>query len=408
MKITLSTIFVFTLLFARTQVSLPKTIDFDTTKRFEIGLNSSHDIQTTSISLKFANTLLKGGELTEDFTSKTLAKQNDINRIGREFSNELYFADYQFTPFKQNKYGLFAEIGYQSLSSGIYSQDLFEMVFKGNQNFIGDSAQFSGTGFKHYDFQNIGLGLIDKKTKSFLTLNFINLQNYAAGIATKGSYFMSPDSTEVDLALNAQSLNTYGSNFTKGLGIALNLTLNFEVPWRNEKTAIFQFKIKNFGAVKVNKLNSYEVDTNMAFSGFKFEDFLTNNSTDLSSISWLDTLNVRTDTISEMIVLPALIQFGKVLDKNFTGKTQSFFGIKLYPSLNYVPKLYLGFDYKATNEFHIGATGTYGGFGVLRVGVYANYQTKKLDFGFGTEDIYGLISKNGFGQMLHLKLICTL
>lgn len=408
MKITLSTIFVFTLLFARTQVSLPKTIDFDTTKRFEIGLNSSHDIQTTSISLKFANTLLKGGELTEDFTSKTLAKQNDINRIGREFSNELYFADYQFTPFKQNKYGLFAEIGYQSLSSGIYSQDLFEMVFKGNQNFIGDSAQFSGTGFKHYDFQNIGLGLIDKKTKSFLTLNFINLQNYAAGIATKGSYFMSPDSTEVDLALNAQSLNTYGTNFTKGMGIALNLTLNFEVPWRNEKTAIFQFKIKNFGAVKVNKLNSYEVDTNMAFSGFKFEDFLTNNSTDLSSISWLDTLNVRTDTISEMIVLPALIQFGKVLDKNFTGKTQSFFGIKLYPSLNYVPKLYLGFDYKATNEFHIGATGTYGGFGVLRVGVYANYQTKKLDFGFGTEDIYGLISKNGFGQMLHLKLICTL
>ncbi|MFN5418463.1 MAG: hypothetical protein ACK5B9_15500 [Flavobacteriia bacterium] len=408
MKIILSTIFVFALLFARTQVSLPKTVDFDSTKRFEFGLNSSHDIQTTSISLKFANTLLKGGELTDDFTSKTLAKQNDINRIGREFSNELYFADYQFTPFKQNKYGLFAEIGYQSLTSGIYSQDLFEMVFKGNQNFIGDSAHFSGTGFKHYDFQNIGLGLIDKKTKSFLTLNFINLQNYAAGITTKGSYFMSPDSTEVDLDLNAQSLNTYGANFNKGMGIALNLTLNFEVPWRNEKTAIFQFKIKNFGAVKVNKLNSYSVDTNIALSGFKFEDFLLNNSTDLSSISWLDTLNVRTDTISEMIVLPAMIQFGKVLDKNFTGKTQSFFGIKLYPSMHYVPKLYLGFDYKATDDFHVGATAAYGGFGVFRAGVYANYQTKKIDFGIGTEDVLGFISKNAFGQMIHLKLICTL
>ncbi len=401
--------FIFILLFAfygNTQISLPNALSFDTTQRFEISLSSSHDIQSTSIPRSFSNVLIKGGTIEDDFSSEILNKHNEINRIGREFTNELFYANYKLKLFKQNKFGLIAQANYNSFSSGVYSQDLFELFFKGNEGFIGDSAIFSGSKFKHIDMQSLGLGLIDKKTKSYLTLNLVNVQNYFDASISRGIYSLSADSSETSLSLNARSLSTYGANFSQGLGASVNLCLNFEIPFIKDKNAYFQFKVNNLGFAKINSSILLSADTTIAFSGFQMDDFLKQNSSDFSNISWLDTLNVKQDTLSKIILLPAVIQFGKLLNSNFEGNLQSFFGIKVIPALSYVPKIYAGLDYKTKVNIHIGLNCSYGGFGTFRAGIYMNYWAKKVALGVGTEDFYSLVSKNGFGQMFNLKMIC--
>lgn len=389
-----------------TQISLPNALSFDTTQRFEISFSSSHDIQSTSIPRSFSGLLIKGGTIEDDFSTKILNQQHEINRIGREFTNELFYANYKLKLLNKTKFGLIAQANYNSFSSGIYSQDLFELFFKGNEGFIGDSAVFSGSKFKHIDMQSLGLGLIDKETKSYLTLNLVNIQNYFDANISRGIYRLSADSSETSLSLSAKSLSTYGANFNQGLGASVNLCLNFEIPFMKDKNAYFQFKVSNFGFAKIKSSILLSSDTTIAFSGFEMDDFLKQNSSDFSNISWLDTLNVQQDTLSRIVLLPAVIQFGKLLNSNYEGNLQSFFGIKVIPALSYVPKIYAGLDYKTKVNIHLGLNCSYGGFGTFRAGIYANYWTNKVALGIGTEDFYSLISKNGFGQMFNLRMIC--
>ncbi|MGV3631550.1 MAG: hypothetical protein ACO1O6_10090 [Bacteroidota bacterium] len=391
----------------RAQISLPEHLSFDTSK-FMLSFRVSHDIQSSSVRNEFLSVMLKGGTLTDEIKDRSLDKHTDINRLGREFTGELIFADYQLSPFKGKKYGMMAEVGYNSLLAGVYAKDAFKLAFYGNASYVNDSADFSGSEFQYLDFQNFGIGLINKRTKSYFSLNLVNIQNYFEGEIRDGEFALSADSSQAVFGLNAWSKNSYSSDFTKGLGIAANFCINFEVSWRKESKAFFQFKVKNLGFARVRSVQSYSVDSTLAFGGFQLDDLLHNDQQSFSEVSWLDTLGVRTDTLKQFVALPAMIQFGKILSTDSDLQTQSFFGVKLYPRLSYVPKIYLGIDHRLSDDLHVGASCSYGGFGLFRAGIYAAVRKKNYDFGIGTEDIWGAVSKRGFGQMVCLNFTCIL
>lgn len=391
----------------QSQIIVPDVINLDSFN-LSVKLNVFQDFQTSSIRNEFSSIIIKGGTINKQIKDNSYNKHREINRIGREFNVDLFIADYAFTPFKQKKYALCAEFGYHSVFSGIYSKDLFGLTFYGNQTFLQDTAQFSGSALQGINFQNFGLGFIDKKTKSYLSLNLINVQRFINAKIYDGSFMLNQDSTQAELNLHALSSMTYQSGLNQGLGVALNASLNMELPWIKDHQAIFQFNVRNLGFAQVKKVNTLSVDTTLSFSGFTFDDFIAGSNSDYRSISWLDTLGIKSDTTSQFVFLPLLIQFGKVLDFRYDDKVQSFFGIKMYPSLNYIPKVYLGFDYKLISKVYLGVSAAYGGFGVFRSGIYANYRSSKINVGLGTEDLYGIISKKGFGQMIMLQLRCEL
>lgn len=387
------------------QISLPSCID-TTSSNFSISFRSSHDIQSSSLNNGLFLKLLRGGVIDDDLIQANLAKQKGINRIGREFTNELHVITpfQRFSEFKKLKnYAVLYEAGYTSLFSGNYSNDLFDLIFKGNVGFLGDTADFSGTSFQYLDFQNIGIGLSHKKTASSFSLNVVNVQNYLSTSFSRATIFFAADSSQLDMNLRADLKQSFSKKFNKGVGLALNFNINIEVPWINDSTAFFQFNVKNFGFAKTNKLVQYQIDTNLTYNGFQLDDLLNLNYDLFKNEQWQDTFNIRKDTISIWMLLPAMIQFGKIINMNTDKKIQSFFGIKMYPTIKYVPKIYLGLDFFLQKKIHIGLTSAYGGFGNLRFGCYSNFTTKKLNVGLGTEDLYGLISKKGFGQMLSVN-----
>ncbi len=387
------------------QISLPASLD-TTSRKFTLSLLSSHDIQTSSINNTFSSKLIKGGLINDDLIQSNFDKHKTINHLGREFTNNLAVTIQN--PFKKieklNSLDLLFEAGYSSIVSGVYSKDLFGLVFKGNQNYIGDTADFSGTNFQYIDFQNIGIGFSHKKTKSSFSINYVNVQNYLLSDFSVATVFFAEDSSQIDLDLNGDLNSTYSQKFNKGSGVSLNFKANIEVPWKDDSKAFFQFQVQNFGFAKVENILRYRIDTTISYSGFNVDNLINLNTNYLENNLWQDTLNIKQDTISSWIMLPAMIQFGKVLNANSTYKLQSFFGIKMYPSLKYTPKIYAGIDYLISKNFHAGLSTSYGGFGNFRVGIYVNYASKKINFGIGTEDLYGLISKKGFGQAVNIRL----
>jgi hypothetical protein len=383
------------------QLVLPNYLDSNEQK-LHISFRSSHDIQSTSLQNELMFKFIQGGLISKELINTNSLKHNEINRLGREFTNEIKFIT--SLPFKKlSEWNFLSEVNYNSIFSSNYSGDLFKIVFQGNQSFIGDTAKFSGTNFNFIDFQTFGLGLSHKKSKSNFSLNLVNVQNYLSSTFSDAELIFAQDSSDINVNLAGDLNSTFSSKFNKGLGIALNFTLNISVPWKEDNNAFFQFQVRNFGFAKINQINRYQVDTIISYAGFNLDELLNFDQSIFDGTKWQDTLNVSQDTISKFILLPAMIQFGKVLKSNYDKNLQSFFGVKMFPSLRYVPKVYAGIDYKITEKFHSGFSFAYGGFGNFRAGLYANYLSDKINVGIGTEDMYGLISKKGFGQMLSIN-----
>ena len=97
-----------------------------------------------------------------------------------------------------------------------------------------------------------------------------------------------------------------------------------------------------------------------------------------------------------------------MVDKNSEYNLQSFFGIRVYPTLIYNPYIFAGANYKALDWLNVGASVSYGGFAGFKTGIYSNISFDKFQMGLGTDNLIGMLSKRGNGQSLYLKLRCTI
>ena len=90
----------------------------------------------------------------------------------------------------------------------------------------------------------------------------------------------------------------------------------------------------------------YSFDTTILYTGFEFSDLIGDNAILSDSINLLDTLGIASSDVNPVFMLPGYLQVGKMIDRNSSYKLQSFFGIRLYPTLIYSPYVFAGVNYK--------------------------------------------------------------
>ena len=118
----------------------------------------------------------------------------------------------------------------------------------------------------------------------------------------------------------------------------------------------------------------------------------------------MDTLGIRSTEKTKTFMLPGFIQIGKIIDAASVKKIQSFYGLRLYPTLIYSPFVYAGIDYHPSKWINIGASASYGGFGKFKGGLYSSIRFNNYSIGFGTENIVGFFSKKAMGESILIKL----
>ncbi len=392
---------------ATSQFLLP--LEYDTNSiHQEFILHGSADYGFSSLRNDFSKKILFGGYIDAVTKDHSFNLHKGINRGGFDVGSEFEYRNYNVNLLKKGK-GIVFKFGYGNLGSVIYSKDLFGLTFYGNESYLGQNADFSGSTFNLMSFQKLGIGLIDKKSKSNFTLNFYTISNYANGKFYNAGLYQSESIDSLNLLLDATIDISNSRNFVKGIGIGLDFDKRMSFELKKDRLAYIQISFRNVGfGLLPSAVQRYAADTNYVYEGFTLDQLIGDASILNNGTSILDTLNIQESSTSRWVLLPGFIQIGKIVDEHNTSLFQSYFGTKLYYSLSYAPMIYIGGQIRIKELFKFGAHASYGGFTKFRLGCYANFDINKLNIGLGSEDIIGTISKVGRGQSLQFRLRCAI
>jgi hypothetical protein len=373
-------------------------------QRNRLLINGNIDITGTSMRKEFVNTLAFGGTIDSEMKDRTLKSHRANNRIGAFGSGEVTYVSGATNLFKSGKYSWLVKGGYYVVGNVNYTKDAFKLSFYGNSYLGADTANLTGTRISGMQFQKAGFGFYHKKTGSSLTLNVVNVQNQFGGYIRNGKLSQDPNMDSISLRLNGDMTYSAGKNFSKGIGFAIDFDYYLKVPWLKD-SATFLFSVQNLGAAYMFKSQTrYNVDSTYRYSGFTLNQIQNSGNLFGDNFSLLDSLNVEKKEVKRWVMVPAFIQIMKLVDVTSAKKLQTFFGIRFYPTIGIVPTGFAGLFYRFVPRISASANVAFGGSSIVRGGLMLGYHGDKIGIQLGTDDIYGLVSKKGFGQSAVIRL----
>lgn len=367
-------------------------------------VNGNFDLTGTSMRKEFVNTLAFGGTIDSDMKDRTLKSHRANNRIGVFGSGEVSYVSGAGNLFKSGKYSWLVKGGYYVVGNINYTKDAFKLTFYGNSYLGVDTANLTGTRISGMQFQKAGFGFYHKKTGSSLTLNVVNVQNQFGGYIRNGKLSQDPNMDSISLRLNGDMTYSTGKNFSKGIGFAIDFDYYLKVPWLKD-SATFLFSVQNLGAAYMFQSQTrYNVDSTYRYSGFTLDQIQNSGNLFGDNFSLLDSLNVEKKEVKRWVMVPASIQIMKLVDLASAKKLQTFFGIRFFPTIGIVPTGFAGLFYRFVPRVSVSANVAFGGSSIVRGGLMFGYHGDKIGIQLGTDDIYGLVSKKGFGQSALIRL----
>ena len=98
------------------------------------------DYQSTSIGKDIVQSFFYGGFVDTEMKQESSSRHDEINRFGFDINAEFEYRNERLGLGKDSSFGLLFKWGAYNFSSMIYSKDLFDLAFFGNEVFIGDTA----------------------------------------------------------------------------------------------------------------------------------------------------------------------------------------------------------------------------------------------------------------------------
>jgi len=386
--------FFFTFFWGHTQSWLPIQHDTLLDKKHEFIFSVTADYGSTSLHKSLTQKLFYGGEITDEIKDRSLKLHKGINRFGSDLNAEIEYRNHSTNVFKNSNLGFVVKAGYFSFINALYSKDLYELTFYGNQNYLGDTAFLSGTKFSGLTYQKLGFGLLDKKSKSSISLNIYSLNNYTSANIRAAEIYQSSAIDTLVISYDGSAQFTASTDFFSGFGVGLDADIRFSIPTKSNLPIYYQFMAKNIGIASFNNpLTNYEADTSITFTGLTFNQVLNGSSFLDSNYTVLDSLGVKKSQSNPVVILPGFLQFSKLVDANSTRKLQEFYGVRLFLASAYTPLVFAGVDYRITlskkAKLNIGVNGSYGGFSRFRFGTYSSLKIKNWNLGIASENILG-------------------
>ncbi|MEX2484890.1 MAG: hypothetical protein WED10_10035 [Brumimicrobium sp.] len=387
-------------------------VNYDTTvTNSQVLIHGNAFHLSSAIENGLTRKFLFGGEITEDIKQKSFDNHSIYDRIGGGYRLGLEFRSSNQILEKHPNLSWMINVSSEAHIAGEYSQDLFGLMFFGNEKYAGTEASLSNSTGSFVDYLSIGGGIHNKKTKSFISLNVILPRSFYDGSIHRGTFTTSEQGDQLDLMLQGNLEISNSPAYFQGLGGAVNFDYNlpFGKAENNDFHGVFRISGRNLGAYKLHNVDRYEIDADQSFSGFTFDDlneFFDGEKEPSTTIE--DTLGIENSTSSPWKLIPGFIQAGKIVESNRSTQLQSFFGIRMYTNFLYRPLIYAGVDYKPFEKYSFGTQATFGGYGLFRLGLYANYSAEKINIGIGTEDLLGLAFEGQYGQSAVVRLMWNL
>lgn len=379
-------------------------VELDTTNESaHFSLQGNAFYLSSGIQNDISKRLLFGGVIESEDKTSSLDEHNGHNRFGGDIRFKAqYFSD-DIILKKHKNLSWMIDAGFETHFSAQYATDLFGLAFFGNDEYRGETANFSNSFGRLQSFYTLGFGLHDKKTKSFLSLNAILPTSDINTSVDRGSLYTSTDADTVVLAIKGDARQSVSPAFFQGVGAAVNFDLRIPISTKsNNMTGFMSITGRNLGAYYLNSVSSVSADASMQFDGYSIADLVSLQEESGNILN--DSLNVSRDTTSGWRMTPGFIQVGKIVEDYTDKQVQAFFGVRMYTNSVYRPLGYAGVHWNPLLNWSLGAQVSFGGYGGFRGGLYAGYSSERILLSMGTEDVLGLISGSQFGQSALIRL----
>jgi len=371
-------------------------------------ISSFNYYASTSFNNNLTNKFIFGGNINPEIKNFNQSNLRNSNAAGGKAEQKIEYVNYNITPFKKiENYGLLISLEDINLFSSNISTDLYNSLFYGNQNYLGDTMDFSYSHLQHLHYQKISIGLVHKKLNSSIKLGFVmgnKSIDYRLGDTWINS---SPTSDSIQINLNGEghySDNTSNYFEPKGYGFSFDFEHNIIYKNKKGKSNVINFTLGNIDVIFWNSnTNHHYVDSKNTYSGFDIRSLI-NRDTSKTLIS-IDTLEIFSKTQSLAKLLPFELSMQKLANRFLDQKFQVIFGLKAIILSDYKPYMFVGAYYSPNQKIGISSRLAYGGFGGFKGGLNANYWIRnKFEIAIGTYDVLGFISKKyGYGKSLHFS-----
>lgn len=395
-------VFLFCSFSVRGQFYLPLIQDTNFSKN-TFFLESGMEYHSNSLPNSLTNKFIFGGQIPNEQLQSTYQDQAAINRFAVQSFNEFrcFFGKKKIV---KDSLSWCLKAGFYGHANTFFSKDAFGLAFIGNEQYLGNTANFSELSLNTAIFQKIGFGVFNKSNKSSFYLNLVNLQQYSKAYFRKAYLTQNSNASEINLKLQGEVAFTPTNSLSSGIGFALDFDKRISVQLQNEQKATIQIQIQNLGLAFVNAgLRRYEVDSTYNYNGFHINQLINANALFGSNFSLIDSLGIQQQITKKWVLLPAFILVTKLIDGSSNKKIQTYYGIKLYPTFAAIPAGFFGLYFTVNSNFAVASSISYGAFGKFRNGWYFTYSNKKVSGVLGTDDALGFITKKAFGQSLFLR-----
>ena len=399
-------LFLSIVVFIQSQSTLPIFLDTSIHSQ-EFILQGKGEIYSSSLINSFTNKLLFGGNLSTSDIQNSHEKLQATNTFGLEGNVEFEYRN--LAVFPSNNWGILVKTSVNTINSCHYTNDLFGVLFEGNTPFLGKSLQLNPSSIQSISYMKFGIGFIQKKTKNNFSINLFRIQNYLSSTLNYGAVYIN-DSSSMALIDLTSSSTSYIANLTKtNYGIGIDVDLRIPITTFTDNTIQLHIIAKNFGiGILSNNAHYYSVDTNYHFQGFSINDLTNLLGTKQTTSQQLEKLTIYSSNKIRFTPLLGYFQVSKINTLESSKRYQSIFGVRIYPSLSYIPFIYGGIQVHLKKNLILGLQENYGITNRIRTGMYIVIPFTNYSLSIGTDNLFDSFRSNGKGRSFQFKLQCRL
>ncbi len=326
----------------------------------EFSITTINSVESRTLNNDFFNHFYFGDFIDSTTKWDAVSNLNIKNSIGFFSFNE---AEIHFP--SENKLSVLISSYTQNIFGLGFNKDVFQLVFAGNNAFVGKKILASPLSLNQHFFSTI-MGGISYKLNENISLNAaagpVALFSYAHFDFSNSSFYTSSAVDSLTLVLEGEYCRTGGPTFIKGMG------LNFATSIKGNNGGYdWKFGISNLGlAWTNNKAINTKRDTTINFNGIEISDLSNISAAVKQELDAIENrLNLKGDTSGKSIFLPLLIS--AECSKNF-GKLRTDLNILYYNLPGFFPYVQLSPSYALANTLRVSLPIKFGGFGSVNVG----------------------------------------
>ena len=376
---------------------------YDTTAHDQsVVIDGNAFYHTSAVKNEIANAFLFGGFIDEGMKDRSNDKHESYNRLGGEVSSEISY--YKKLKNAKRNLGFYIRGGNTALFASDYAVSVFRLGMYGNAAYDNQTLNLSNTQAFFMNTYKLGGGIYNPINNNSIGLNIVAANDFSRLNIGNSSLYTNLNDDQLDIEMNGYFQQSISPAYFQGLGASVDFDYHLPIKEGGYIEGFIKITGRNLGAVRMHKLNQTSFEGAVGFDGFQFSDFndLSENENFYDRLT--DSISVTNKENGRWVALPGFVQVGKIVDHTADRKLQSFFGARMYATFGYLPMVYFGGHYRATETIAFGGQVTYGGFGNLRTGVYAGYNDGRYTVSIGSQDFLGLLLKSQYGQSLIIRL----